>query len=149
MPRLTAVAIVLVTLLGLALAGCKKKEGPAGDDCAVAVDHMMSVQLAELSKDMDAKTKAQATAAITAAKANLIASCKQTKWSKDATDCIKAVKNDDDAAKCDEKLTKEQRDAAEKVVDVDTEGPAGSDGTAGSAAAAAGSAAAGSGSGAM
>lgn len=149
MIRRTSVAVlVTVATLGLA-AGCKKKDAAATDDCAVAVDHMMSVQLADLSKDMDAKSKAAATAAITAAKANLTASCKQMKWSKDAIDCVKAVKNDDDAARCDEKLTKEQREAAEKVVDVDTEVPAGSDGSSGGSSAGSAAAAGSSGGGAM
>lgn len=118
MIRLAVVAII--ASIGLSLAACsKKQDGNASDECAAAVDHMMNVQLADLSKDLDAKSKEAATTAINTAKANLAASCRQMKWSRDAIDCVKAVKTDADAARCDEKLTKEQREAAEKVTDLD------------------------------
>ena len=96
-------------------AACKKKDGAGGSDCAGAVDHMMTVQMGSMPKDMPEDMKKQMTDMMNKAKAAIVKSCQDTKWSGEAISCIKSIKTEDESKKCDEKLTKEQRDAAEKA----------------------------------
>jgi hypothetical protein len=100
----------------LALAACGKgKGGAGGGDCAAAVEHMMGLQMAGMPKDMDADMKAKMAAMMGKVKGAIIASCQKEKWSSEALSCIKGLKSADEGKKCDEKLTKEQREAAEKA----------------------------------
>ncbi len=96
-------------------AACKKKDGAGGSDCAGAVDHMMQVQMGSMPKDMPEDMKKQMNDMMNKAKAAIVKSCQDTKWSGDAISCIKSIKSEDESKKCDEKLTKDQRDAAEKA----------------------------------
>jgi hypothetical protein len=96
-------------------AACKKKDGAGGSDCAGAVDHMMQVQMGSMPKDMPEDMKKQMNDMMGKAKAAIVKSCTDTKWSADAITCIKSIKSEDESKKCDEKLTKDQRDAAEKA----------------------------------
>ena len=105
-----------ILFVALALtAACKKKDGAGGSDCAGAVDHMMQVQMGSMPKDMPADMKKQMDEMMGKAKAAIVKSCQDTKWSGEAITCIKSIKSEDESKKCDEKLTKEQRDAAEKA----------------------------------
>lgn len=108
--------ILFVAIALTAAVGCKKKDGAGGgSDCAGAVDHMMQVQMGSMPKDMPADMKKQMDDMMGKAKAAIIKSCQDTKWSGDAISCIKSIKSEDESKKCDEKLTKDQRDAAEKA----------------------------------
>ena len=108
--------ILFVAIALTAAVGCKKKDGAGGgSDCAGAVDHMMQVQMGSMPKDMPADMKKQMDDMMGKAKAAIIKSCVDTKWSGDAISCIKSIKSEDESKKCDEKLTKDQRDAAEKA----------------------------------
>jgi hypothetical protein len=105
---------ILVVVLALAACG-KGKGGAGGGDCAAAVEHMMALQMEGMPKDMDAGMKAQMTTMMGKVKGALVGSCQKEKWSADAISCIKGLKSAKDGKSCDEKLTKEQRDAAEKA----------------------------------
>jgi hypothetical protein len=108
--------ILVVGSLALALAACSKSKGSAGGgDCGAAVEHMMGLQMEGMPKDMDAAMKAKMTEMMAKVKGAIVASCQKDKWSADAISCIKGVKTAEEAKKCDEKLTKEQRDAVEKA----------------------------------
>lgn len=131
MIRVTAVRLLIIATLGFMLAACKGKDGGASaDDCAAAVNHLLDLQMAVISKDLEAESKAQVSTAMATARSNLAASCKEMKWSKDAIGCLKALKDAAGAAACDAMLTKEQRDAADKATDIDppAAGSAGSGG---------------------
>ena len=105
-----------VLVVALALATCSKgKGGAVGDDCAAAIEHMMGLQMASMPKDMDADMKAKMSEMMGKVKGAIIASCKKEKWSAEALSCIKGLKSAEDGKKCDDKLTKEQREAAEKA----------------------------------
>ncbi len=101
--------------MAAALTACGKKGGGASGDCAAAVDHMMTVSMGGMPKDMPEDMKKAMTEMMAKAKVAVTKSCQDTKWSAEALACIKAAKTDDDGKKCEEKLTKEQRDAAEKA----------------------------------
>jgi len=107
----------ILVVVVLALAACGKKGGANGGDCAAAVDHMMSLQMGQMPKDMDEKIKKQMTEMMGKAKGAIIKSCQDTKWSADAISCIKGLKSADEGKKCDEKLTKDQQDAAQKAAE--------------------------------
>jgi hypothetical protein len=108
--------ILFVAIALTAAVGCKKKDGAGGgSDCAGAVDHMMQVQMGSMPKDMPEDMKKQMNDMMNKAKAAIVKSCVDTKWSGDAISCIKSIKSEDESKKCDEKLTKDQRDAAEKA----------------------------------
>jgi hypothetical protein len=104
-----------ILVAALAVAACGKGKGAGGDDCSAAVEHMMNLQMEGMPKDLDAGMKAKMTEMLGKVKGAVIASCKKEKWSAEAISCIKGVKAADEAKKCEEKLTKEQRDAAEKA----------------------------------
>jgi hypothetical protein len=122
MRKLTGIILVAGSL---ALAACGKgKGGAGGGECAAAVEHMMGLQMASMPKDMDAAMKAQMNEMIGKVKPAIIASCQKEKWSAEAISCVKGLKSAEEGKKCDDKLTKEQRDAAEKAGEDATKGAA-------------------------
>jgi hypothetical protein len=106
--------------MAAALTACGKKGGGAGGDCAAAVDHMMTVSAGDMPKDMPADMKKAMNDMMAKAKVAVTKSCQDTKWSAEALNCIKAAKNGEEGKKCEEKLTKEQRDAAENAAEAST-----------------------------
>jgi hypothetical protein len=76
---------------------------------------MMTIQMGDMPKDLDEGMKKQMTEMMNKAKAAIVKSCQDTKWSGEALGCIKSAKTGEEAKKCDEKLTKDQKDAAEKA----------------------------------
>jgi hypothetical protein len=111
MTRITRLVLVV------ALAACGKKGGAGSSDCAAAVDHMTSLQVSAMTKEMDEKMKKQVTEMMNKTKGALIKSCQDTKWSADAISCIKSLKSAEEGKKCDGKLTKDQEAAAQKAAE--------------------------------
>jgi hypothetical protein len=107
--------ILVGMAMAAALTACGKKGGGASGDCAAAVDHMMTVSVASMPKDMPEDMKKAMNDMIAKAKGAVTKSCVDTRWSAEVINCIKAAKTDEEGRKCEESLTQEQRDAAKKA----------------------------------
>ena len=137
------ISILFVAAVSLAAFGCKKK----GGDCDKAINNMMEVSKADMSKNgMDDKMMGKM-------KDIAMQHCKDDKWPDDALKCMSDAKTSADANACQSKVPKEMADKmAKDMMAAMTAGgpPAPAGGSAeGSAAAPAGGSAEGSGGAAM
>jgi hypothetical protein len=95
---MTKISIAVVAAFSLAAFGCKKKSA----DCDSAINNMMEVSKADLSKvpGMDDKMMDKM-------KGIAMQHCKDDKWPEDALKCMKEAKSNADAKKCQGMLPKE------------------------------------------
>lgn len=122
--------LVLTALLFAA--ACSKKDGAPGtgsasvpllgvtpfvagtDACGKAIDHVVKLQSDMMSGFPDDEA-AKVTLVMNKVGAAMAASCRATQWSTEATDCIMAIKNVQEAEQCDGKLTPAQKAASDKA----------------------------------
>jgi hypothetical protein len=105
---MTKLSFILVGVLAVAGAGCKKKAG-GGADCDTAINHSMEMSKADMAKmgvddAMMGKMKDLG-----------IKHCKDDKWSDDAVKCMVDAKTMSDSQACYGKLTQDQRDKMNKA----------------------------------
>jgi hypothetical protein len=105
---MTKLSFILVGVLAVGGAGCKKKAG--GADCDQAINHSMELSKAEMSK-MPGVDEAM----MGKMKDVGIQHCKDDKWSAEATKCMIDAKTMGDAQACYGKLTQDQRDKMNKA----------------------------------
>lgn len=108
MQKFAVLAFVIIS------AGACSKKGGDGGSCGDSIKHLMSLQ-GDALKDAPPEMKAEMDATMAKVSAAMIQSCTDTKWSKEVTDCLSAVKKLDDAKPCEEKLTPEQKTASDKA----------------------------------
>jgi len=99
------ISIVFVAALSLAAFGCKKK----GGDCDKAINNMMEVSKAEMSKmpGMDDKMMDKM-------KGIAMQHCKDDKWPDDVLKCLSDAKAMGDADTCTKKMPKDMQDKMSK-----------------------------------
>jgi hypothetical protein len=105
---MTKLSFILVGVLAVGGAGCKKKAG--GADCDQAINHSMELSKAEMSK-MPGVDEAM----MGKMKDVGIQHCKDDKWSDEARKCMVDAKTMADAQGCYGKLTQDQRDKMNKA----------------------------------
>ena len=105
----------------LLVAGCRKAPEPppergavpfvAGDDtCGKALNHVVKLQ-SDMMLGLPAEEQAKVTRMMNTVGATMAASCRATQWSGEATSCLLAIKNVQEAASCDAQLTPAQKTA--------------------------------------
>ena len=105
---MTKLSFILVGVLAVAGAGCKKKAG-GGADCDQAINHSMDMSKADMAKmGVDDKMMGKM-------KDLGIQHCKDDKWSDEAVKCMVDAKNMSESQACYGKLTQEQRDKMNKA----------------------------------
>jgi len=122
-----------LVLFALLCAACSKKDGAAGaagsdsapvfgatpfvagsDACGKAIDHVVKLQ-SDMMAGFPDEEAAKVTLVMNKVGAAMAASCRETKWSTEATDCLVAIKNVQEAEQCDGKLTPAQKTASDEA----------------------------------
>ena len=116
-----------VVLVALLLAACRKEDAApppavlgavpfvAGSDaCGKAIDHVVKLQADMMASFPDAEA-AKVTRIMNLVGARMAASCREMAWPTEATDCLRATKNVQEAEQCDGKMTADQRAARDRV----------------------------------
>jgi len=116
----------LLVVLLVAAACSKKDDAPkapvlgatpfvaGADTCGKAIDHVVKLQ-SDMMSGFPEDEAAKITLVMNKVGAAMAASCRETQWSKEATDCIQAIKNVQEAEQCDGKLTPAQKAASDKA----------------------------------
>lgn len=80
------------------------------DDCKAVVDHM--VELDKAGRDsLTGEERIKADKQVASAAEAMLATCRETSWSKEMTDCMIKSATFDEGEACGEHLTQEQKDA--------------------------------------
>lgn len=120
--------------VALCAVGCGKKSSTPKGDCTASVENAVQVSTDELKKNNVPDS------AIPNIREASIARCNQDKWSNEVLKCFADAKKPDDIKKCNEMMTKDQRDAMAKALESAMGPDPGTDqGSAGSGSAEAGS----------
>jgi hypothetical protein len=94
---MTKIGIGIVALAMATGVGCKKDGGGAGgDSCTAAVNNVMTIQMAEMLKDIPADKKPF----VEKMKTTMIAACKEDKWPAELVKCGAAAKDEAAFEKC-------------------------------------------------
>jgi hypothetical protein len=97
--------------MALCAAGCGKKSSTPKGDCTASVDNAMKVSTDELKKSNVPDS------AIPKIHDASIARCNADKWSNEVLKCFADAKTPDDIKKCQQMMTKEQRDGMAKALE--------------------------------
>lgn len=97
--------------VALCAAGCGKKSSTPKGDCTASVDNAMKVSTDELKKNNVPDS------AIPKIRDASVARCNEDKWSNAVLKCFADAQKPDDIQKCQQMMTKEQRDAMAKALE--------------------------------
>ncbi len=93
--------------------GSAATTGMGALECAAALDHAMTLEKDEMKKEMPSMTDDQ----IAKLRDVAVKQCKEDKWDDTALHCFADGKTAPDVDKCDEKLTKDQKDKFNKAME--------------------------------
>jgi hypothetical protein len=114
---MTKVGFLLLAISALSI-GCKKGGGSGGDDCATAVDKVVTLAMPEEIKQMPPDKQTKVVAKFRGA---FEASCKEDGWPADGKKCIAAAKTKDDLDKCEKSMESVEEKIEKRVEAVQKE----------------------------